>query len=142
MTDTAHTIATELRVLLGQLRRRLREETNPGDFSFSQMSVLARLERDGPTTLSALARVEGVRSQSMGATIAVLDEAGLVCGAPDPDDGRQTILTLTDAAREKVKSMRAAREDWLFRAVRKSLLPQEEEELLRALDLLKRILAT
>ena len=132
-------LARELRLLFGQLLHRLREQTQRGDYTWSQMSVLIRLERDGPATVSALARAEGVRQQSMGATISALEAAGLVKGSPDPDDGRQTILSLTDACREMVKANRAAKEDWLCRSIQSKLSPAEQQQLAAALELLKRI---
>ena len=96
----ASALAEDLRSLIGKLKRRLREQANAGDLTPSQVSVLLRLEKDGPATVSNLARAEGMRPQSMGATIAALEAAGLVSGAPDPEDGRQTILSLTQACRE------------------------------------------
>lgn len=132
-------VAGELRVLIGKLRRRLREEAPPGDLTWSQESVLTRLEREGPATVTTLARAEGVRPQSMGATVAVLEAAGLVCGAPDPTDGRQTILSLTPACRDMIKAGRAAREDWLFRSIRTKLAAAEQEELATGVELLKRL---
>lgn len=135
----APAMAGELRVLISKLRRRLREEAHLGDFTSSQLSVLARLEREGPATVTTLARAEGVRPQSMGATVSVLEAAGLVSGASDPTDGRQTILSLTAAAREEIKANRAAREDWLFRAIRTNLTSAEQEELATGIELLKRL---
>ena len=132
-------LAGELRLLISQLKHRLREEAHPGNFTWSQISVLIRLERDGPATVSALARAEGVRPQSMGATVATLEAAGLVKGLPDPADGRQTILSLTDTCRELIKAKRAAKEDWLFRAIQTKLSPAEQEELATALELLNRL---
>ncbi len=101
--------------------------------------MIIRLERDGPATVSALARAEGVRQQSMGATISTLEAAGLVKGSPDPADGRQTILSLTDACREMIQASRAAKEDWLFHAIQTKLSPAEQEQLATNLELLKRI---
>jgi DNA-binding MarR family transcriptional regulator len=135
----ASALAGELRILISQLRHRLREQTNPGDFTFSQASVIIRLERDGPATVSALARAEGVRQQSMGTTISTLEAAGLVKGSPDPTDGRQTILSLTDACREMIQANRSAKEDWLFRVIQTKLSPVEQKQLATALELLKRI---
>jgi DNA-binding MarR family transcriptional regulator len=132
-------LAGELRVLISQLKRRLREQTHLGGYSWSQVAVLIRLERDGPATVSALARADGVRPQSMGATVATLEAAGLVQGAPDPADGRQTILSLTDRCRALIKTTRAAKEDWLFHAIQTKLSPAEQEELATALELLKRL---
>jgi DNA-binding MarR family transcriptional regulator len=132
-------LAGELRILISQLRHRLREQTHLGDYTWSQTSVIIRLERDGPATVSALARAEGVRQQSMGATISTLEAAGLVKGSPDPADGRQTILSLTDACREMIQASRAAKEDWLFHAIQTKLSPAEQEQLATDLELLKRI---
>jgi DNA-binding MarR family transcriptional regulator len=132
-------LAGELRLLISQLKRRLREQTHLGNYTWSQAAVVIRLERDGPSTVSALARAEGVRQQSMGATISALEEAGLVSGSPDPADGRQTILSLTDSCRELIKATRAAKEDWLFRAIQTKLSPAEQEEVATALELLKRL---
>jgi len=117
----------------------MREQVHPGDFTWSQTSVLIRLERDGPATVGALARAEGVRQQSMGATISSLQEAGLVSGSSDPADGRRTILSLTDACRKMIKAHRAAKEDWLFRAIQTRLSPAEQKELVTGLELLKRL---
>ena len=138
-TSRAASLAGELRVLISQLKRRQREQTHLGDYTWSQVAALIRLERDGPATVSALARSEGVRPQSMGATVAALEAAGLVKGSPDPADGRQTILSLTDTSRELIRANRAAKEDWLFRTIQNELSPAEQEKLAGALELLKRL---
>ncbi|HEY5061768.1 MAG TPA: MarR family transcriptional regulator [Gemmatimonadaceae bacterium] len=138
-TARALALAGELRALLGKLNRKLREQAPPGEFTSSQMAVLGRLDREGPATVTTLARAEGVRPQSMGATVSVLQAAGLVTGAPNPADGRQTILSLTDTCREWITAGRAARKDWLFRAIRTKLAPAEQDELATAIDLLNRL---
>jgi DNA-binding MarR family transcriptional regulator len=134
-------LAVELHELVGKLRRRLREQADAGDLPPSQVAVLRRLEREGPITVSALARVAGVRSQSMGATVAALQAAGLVSGAPDPADGRQTLLSLTPACRKWIRQNRAAKQDWLLRAIGAELNAREQQELARALALLNRVVA-
>ena len=143
MSDTdaerASAMASDLRVLLGSLRGKLRGEAHLGDFTWSQVQVLTWLEREGPTTVSALARAHGMRPQSMGETLSVLKVAGLVTGAPDPLDGRQNVLSLTPACREKIRAGRAAREDWLFRAIREKFTPAEQEQLGLGVALLKRL---
>jgi DNA-binding MarR family transcriptional regulator len=132
-------MAAELRVVLGLLKRRLRAQANKGELSLSQVAVLGTLDREGPATVTTLARAEGVRPQSMGATVAVLQEAGLVDGTPDPTDGRQVMLSLTDTARTWLKASRAAREDWLSQAIRSHLTAAEQQELAAAVRLLRRI---
>jgi DNA-binding MarR family transcriptional regulator len=133
------TLAGELRVSVGKLVRRVREQAHPGDFTYSQKSVLLRLERDGPVTVSMLARAESVRPQSMRVTVAGLEKMGLVSGEKDPTDGRQTFFSLTAACRETLTSSRAAREDWLVRALQAQLTPREQEQLAAAVELLERL---
>jgi DNA-binding MarR family transcriptional regulator len=89
--------------------------------------------------VSNLARAEGMRPQSMSSAIASLEAAGLVRGAPDPDDGRQTIFSLTHACRDWIQAGRAARQDWLSRTIQARLSPQEQDDLARAVGLLKRL---
>ncbi len=132
-------LAGELRVLNGRLKRRLRQEAHLGDVSLSQASVIGLLLRNGPATVTTLARAEGVRPQSMGATVAALEAAGYLRGAPDPADGRRTILAITNAAREQIAANRMAREDWLFRTIRERFSPAEQAELSRGVELLKRL---
>jgi DNA-binding MarR family transcriptional regulator len=138
-TKTAMLLALELHALSGKLKRRLREQASAGDLTQSQTSVLGHLDRNGPTTVTALARLEGVRSQSMGATIAALEAAGLVKGSPDPNDGRQTILSLTPACVALFKNGRAARTDWLLKAIQTKFTANEQEQLAMAVRLLNRL---
>jgi len=132
-------LAVELRVVIAKLSRRLREQAQAGDLTSAQKSALLRLERDGPATVSALARAESVRPQSMGATVALLEQAGLVSGSADPSDGRQTVITLTALCRKRLKETRAAREDWLFRAMQAKLAPTDLAQLTTGVAVLERL---
>jgi DNA-binding MarR family transcriptional regulator len=132
-------LAGELRVAVSILIRRVREQTQAGDLTSAQKSVILRLERDGPATVSMLAKAESVRHQSMRVTVASLETMGLVSGAPDPADGRQTILSLTPACLKTLKAGRAGKEDWLFRALQAQLTPREQDELAAAIKLLQRL---
>lgn len=119
----------------------MRDQSDTGDLTPSQVAVLLRLEEGGPATTSALARAEGMRSQSMGAVVAALEAAGLVAGAPDPSDGRQTLLALTEHCRTWLSQGRAARQDWLSRAIENRLSPADQMQLAEALPLLLRLVA-
>jgi DNA-binding MarR family transcriptional regulator len=132
-------MAADLRVLLGKLIRRLRAETTSNDLTWPQKVVLTHLERDGAATVSALARAEAVRPQSMSATVAGLEAAGLVHGAPDPNDRRQILFSMTPACVQMLKVGRAAREDWLMRAVHSRLTPDEQQVLPDAIRLLAKL---
>ena len=136
---SANALAAEIRALAGKLKRRLREQADAGDLPPSQASVLLRLDKDGPATASTLARVEGMRPQSMGPIVAALESAGLVRGSPDPKDGRQTILSLTEACRTLLDQGRAARQDWLSRTIAARLSADEQRQLASAITLLRRL---
>jgi len=135
----ASALAAELRAIVGKMKRRLREQADSRDLTPSQVSALLRLEREGSATVSALSRGEGVRPQSMGATVVTLEAAGLVSGEPDPNDGRQTILSLTEACRKWIGEGRAARQDWLTRNIATKLSPEEQDVLAKGVELLKRL---
>jgi len=138
-TELASALASEIRVIAGRLKRRLREHGGEHDLTPSQISVVLRLEKDRPATVSTLARAEGVRPQSMSAVVAPLLEAGLLQGAPDPSDGRQTLMSLTPRCLKWLRDARAAKQDWLTTTISRKLSTREQEKLRAALELLARI---
>jgi DNA-binding MarR family transcriptional regulator len=131
--------ASELRMFVAVLRRRLAEQSSPGDFTPSQVAVMTRLLNEGPATLTALANAEGMRPQSMSAIVAALQAVGAVEKRPDPTDGRATILVLADSVRERVEHARVVKNDWLFRAMRAKYTPAEQAQLVDSLRLLQRL---
>jgi DNA-binding MarR family transcriptional regulator len=137
--ERAYTLAAGLRTVIGKLKRRLREHGSGGDLTFSQVSVILRLESEGSATVSGLARAEGMRPQSMAAVIGPLEAAGLLSSAPDPGDGRQTLLSLSKTCQKWIQEGRAARQDWLTRTIQSKLSAQEQEKLAAAVELLARI---
>jgi DNA-binding MarR family transcriptional regulator len=128
-----------MRTVFRKLKLRLREHGGSNDLTPSQVSVLLRLEEDGSATVSSLARVEGMRPQSMSAVVTPLQEAGLVRGAPDPMDGRQTLMSLTPKCLKSLREGRAARQDWLTTTISQKLSVPEQEKLQAALELLTRL---
>lgn len=132
-------LAGELRTVIGKLNRRLREQSQTGDLTSSQKSVLIHLERESSATVTTLAKALGMRPQSMGATVSTLQAAGHIVGSAHPNDGRQTVLSLTASCRRMIKAARSAREDWLFRAIQTTLAPKEQERLSAGVELLKRL---
>jgi len=137
--DRASALALEMRTLVGKLKRKLRDHSGHQDFNSSQAAVLLRLEKDGPATVSNLARTEAMRPQSMSAVIEPLEAAGLVNGTPDPNDGRQTLLSLTQKCRELMRERRAAKQDWLTKTILAKLSAQEQQQLVAALEILARL---
>jgi len=122
--------------VLGQLVRRLRAEHR---LPLSHGTVLARLERQGPATTSNLAAAERVRPQSMAQTIVDLEEAGFVSRTPDPSDRRQVLIAVTDEGLAALLEDRARREGWLAEAIASELTPEEQDVIMRAVPLLRRL---
>jgi DNA-binding MarR family transcriptional regulator len=132
------TAATELSLAIGQLARRLRTEVNPGELSWSQNATLARLEKAGAMTTADLARSERVKPQSMGTTLADLEQAGLVQRRPHPTDGRQVLFALTADGIEARRKRSIARREWLLAAMER-LDPPDRQTLLAAAALIKQL---
>lgn len=138
-SELAPALASDIRVIVGRLKRRLRGHGGDHDLTPSQVSVVLRLEKDGSAPVSTLARAEGVRPQSMSAVVAPLQDAGLVQGAPDPGDGRQTLMSLTPKCLKLLRDGRAAKQDWLTARILQKLSMREQEKLRSALELLARL---
>jgi DNA-binding MarR family transcriptional regulator len=134
-TDSA-LLASELRLILGRIVRRMRAETR---LPLAQGLVLGRLDRGGPATVSALATAERVRPQSMSQTVSELEADGLVTRRPDPTDRRQLLVELTEAGHATLADERRHREGWLARAIAEDLSPAERRALEAALEPLRRL---
>ncbi len=93
-----------------------------------QFSVLARLNT-AELTPTQLAEIERVSTPSMTRTINCLQERGLVERHPHPTDGRQVVVSLTDAGRTLIASTLAERDSWM--ADRLDVLSAEELEVVR-----------
>ncbi|SFD81067.1 MarR family winged helix-turn-helix transcriptional regulator [Salipiger profundus] len=139
ITGTA-LVASELRAFYRQLKRQMQLHSDAGDLTPSQAAVLTQLDAIGPVTTSALARAEGMRPQSMRSIVSALDTMGLIQTEPDPDDGRQTLVSLSPNGRQRLAEGRAARQDWLSRRLDGKLSEAEQAEIARALRYLTRAL--
>lgn len=128
----------ELTQAVGLLVRRMRAAAASHELSLTESAVLARLDRGGPATTADLARAEGMKPQSMGATVAALEELGLVERQPHPTDGRQVNILLTTKGAAVRKSAKDAKRTWLARAIAQ-LDQQEQETLFAAGAIIKRM---
>jgi DNA-binding MarR family transcriptional regulator len=130
--------AIEFAQSVGLLVRRIRAAAAEHELSLTESAVLARLAKDGPATTAELARAESVRPQSMSATVATLEEMGLVQRKPHPTDGRQMKIELTakgTAVRSRAKD---AKRTWLSQAIAQ-LSQEERETLFEAGEIIKRL---
>src|SRR5919206_2078225 len=94
-------LADALRPAVMQLARRLRQVRADGlDLTPTQLSAMGVLARGDDQPIGALAAAEKVAAPSMTRTVNALEERGLVVRAPDPDDRRQSRVSLTPAGRD------------------------------------------
>ncbi|HEY3763829.1 MAG TPA: MarR family transcriptional regulator [Gaiellales bacterium] len=135
-------LAAAIRVSIGLLLRRLRQPHTEGEPTLPETAVLARLDRGGPQTPSALARLEQISPQSMGATVAALEARGLVARGADATDGRRVVMSLTDTGRRLLRDRRNARTEQLAQALASGFTPAELDQLRAAAPLLERLAQT
>ena len=136
--SSRETAVADLLRSTGQLLRRLRAESNPGELTWSQVATLARLGQVGSMTTADLARAESVKPQSMGAALAALESEGLVQRQAHPTDGRQVLFALTDKGIATQRHNRQLKRDWLSAAMA-TLNPSEQQALIEAAALIKRL---
>jgi len=123
-------LASELRLGVMRLARRLRLERSDDAMSLNQLAVMGTLERHGRLTVGQLAAHEKVRPPSMTRTVACLQESGHVQRAPHETDGRQVVVELTEVGRARVLADRRRRDAWMAQRLKE--LTKAEREVLRA----------
>jgi len=123
---------------IGLLLRRGRAAIGSDDITMTESVVLSRLEKDGLSTTAELARSESMKPQSMGATVASLEEMGLVERKSHPTDGRQINIQLTSKGRALRKSIGDAKRTWLTNAIA-GLNKEEQATLFKAGEIIRRL---
>lgn len=132
-------LASELRMSVMRLRRRLASERHPDNpLSMGQMAVLGALYRNGDQAVGELAAHERVQPPSMTRTVNLLADGGYVVRGSHPSDGRQVVVALTDAGRAVLLADRARRDEWLARRLA-GLTADERDALRRAAPILQRL---
>ncbi|MDP7738520.1 MarR family transcriptional regulator [Mycobacterium paragordonae] len=113
MPDSDARLAADLSLAVMRLARQLRFRNASSPVSLTQLSALTTLANEGAMTPGALAIRERVRPPSMTRVIASLADEGLVDRAPHPVDGRQVLVSVSEAGAELVRAARRARQEWL-----------------------------
>lgn len=142
-------VAAALQLSIRLLRRQVRQSQVDGhiesqrdghdDLTLPETSALALLDRGGPTTPGALAKIEQISPQSMGATLGALETRGLVERQADPTDGRRVVISITDAGNAALRIRRTARTEQLAQALSAGFTNLELRELMTAAPLIERL---
>jgi DNA-binding MarR family transcriptional regulator len=140
-------VAAALQLSIRLLRRQLRQSQRDGDMqsqrdgdlTLPETSALALLDRGGPTTPGALAKVEQISPQSMGATLGALEARGLVERQADPADGRRVVMSITAAGTAALRVRRTARTQQLAQALSAGFTSLELQQLMTAAPLIERL---
>jgi DNA-binding MarR family transcriptional regulator len=131
-------LAAALRDAITRFNRRLRQARPMGDLTITQLSALTSLELAGALGPRELAEMERIQPPTLTKIVAKLEERGLVQRTPHPTDGRQVILSATEAGRAVVAETKRARDEWLARRLA-MLTADERDTLKRAADILRRL---
>lgn len=132
-------LAEELRQVLGGFVRKVRRAADTPSTAWSD--TLGNLDRRGPMTVAALARLREVRHQSMRMVVAQLEAGGMVVRAPDATDARGQVVDITEAGRTALASSHAARTNWIAAELQKHATGRERQALSIALGVLRRLAA-
>jgi DNA-binding MarR family transcriptional regulator len=135
----AHEVAAALRVATGMLYRRLKQTAPVDELTLSESSTLSRLERGGPASSSELARFDRISPQSMGVTVAALEDRRLIVRDRDPEDGRRIVLSITEAGRQLIHDKRGARTGQIAAALGDGFSAAELSQLMAVVPLLERL---
>lgn len=139
LSPSAVEASQEVRAVIGRLRRRILSAADAEDITLPQASVLARLSSSEGVTTSDLAAAEGVRHQSMTATVTALISLDLVTRWPDPRDGRRLLVALTTEGHRRVEEGRQTRREWLAGELQEKCTEKERRAVIAAMAILERL---
>jgi DNA-binding MarR family transcriptional regulator len=132
-------VAAALQMSIGLCIRQLRQMPAEGDLSLPEASVLKRLDRSGPSSVTELAKAEQISVQSMGTTLGALEARGLVQRHPHPTDGRRSVLSITKSGTRVLSDKHNGRAEQLAKALSTGFSPAELRQLMVAAPLIERL---
>ncbi|WP_269913636.1 MarR family winged helix-turn-helix transcriptional regulator [Acinetobacter sp. HY1485] len=133
-------VIDHLRQVIFILKKRLSDQPTFAKLSSPQLNALIHLEKNQKSTVTALAKEEGISIQSMGVTVNSLKQQGLIIATPDPNDKRKTLLSLSEQCQAEVTAFKRESDLWLAEKIREQLNIDEQKVLLHGVELLQKIL--
>ncbi len=113
--ETLMTLEQEVGVLIRRVKRVIGERARAIHESLQPASylMLGYVAEHGPIRASAMAGVFDIDKGAISRQVTHLMDLGLISGSPDPDDGRATLLSVTDEALRRMEDLKAHRRKWL-----------------------------
>jgi len=109
-----------------RLLRLLRATRPANGLTFSKLSVLGHLYRDGVTTATELATYLRIQPQSLTRLIADLERRKLIMRRENDADRRQSLLEITDSGVQMLLEDIRKQRSMLAQAITESLTPAEQ----------------
>ncbi|MFJ5161227.1 MarR family winged helix-turn-helix transcriptional regulator [Pantoea sp. NPDC088449] len=131
-------LAEELRQLVSQFVRNVRVGT--ATVRTSQYETLDLLESHQSLSIAELARLRGVKHQSMRLVINELESQGLVLRQKSAQDARAQVIVLSDRARAHLVTAREQRTEWIAARINASLEQSDRDDLQKGLAALRKLL--
>jgi len=115
--DTVRQLEHEVGVMIRRVRRVIHERAQAvhPDLQPASYLMLAYLGDHGPTRSSAVAELFNIDKGAISRQVQHLADLGLLERMPDPDDGRATLLVVTDEGRTRLAEVTTHRREYLDR---------------------------
>lgn len=135
-TDLLTGLEQEVGVMIRRIRRVLHDRAHSvhPELQASSYLMLSWLDQHGPQRASAMAEVFDIDKGAISRQVQHLVDLGLVDRAPDPADGRATLVSVSAAAADRMAAVADARREWLDDRLR----DWSEEDLRGIVELLGR----
>ncbi|WBV19914.1 MULTISPECIES: MarR family transcriptional regulator [Pantoea] len=138
MTIETQQLANELRQVISAFVRNARVAT--ATVRTSQHETLDLLDTHQALSIADLARLRGVKHQSMRLVINELELQGLVQRQKSPQDARAQLIVLSESARALLADARAKRSEWIAQQIADKLDAAACEDLEKGVAALRKLL--
>jgi DNA-binding MarR family transcriptional regulator len=140
VTDDGRSAEDDLRIVIQQVARGIRNNRSDESMGDTQLAVLIHLNLSGPLSPSELAALEHITPPSMNRTLNGLEDAGFVTRSKSGGDARKVLVELTPASRDLLAETKRRRAAWFSQRLA-ALDSPERDALLAAAPLLRKLLA-
>lgn len=137
LTNTTKMLAEELREVISSFVRNIRITT--ATVRTSQHETMELLDTYQALSIAELARLRGVKHQSMRLVINEMELQGLVKRQKSPHDARAQLIVPSENARTLLAEARTRRAEWIAQRLDTQLSEAEREDLQQGLAALRKL---